>query len=83
MGTDLNVLAIAVYLGTKRIEGDAVSGTVHGWVVGGLVPVPQNDASFTAPGLKSTIRSARRAAKALVNPTAPSVTEDVDDRPRS
>jgi arylsulfatase A-like enzyme len=80
---DLNVFAIAGYLGSTKVAVDAVSGAVRGWDLSNGRAMPLADADLGRPELEAVIQGARRAAGALMNPSAPSVTEDVDDRLRS
>ncbi len=80
---DLNVFSIAAYLGSTKIVVDAVSGAVRGWKLDAPVPEPMRDSELQATELEPVIAAARRAAGALVHPSAPDVTEDVDERLRS
>lgn len=81
--SELNLYSIAAYVGSTKIVVDATTGMVRGYDLGSDSPTQLPPSQLERPDLLSAIDGARRAASALLHPSSPTPSAEVDKRLRS
>jgi arylsulfatase A-like enzyme len=81
--TELNLFSIAAYRESTKIVLDALTGRVRGYDLASNPPTELTARELAAPDLEPIVEEARRAGNALLHPSVPSVSAEVDDRLRS